>query len=52
MHLKAKRAAFGGFAACDDCHLYVFRSVIGDNIIFIGGSLLWGCRIQRVRSDD
>ena len=48
MHLKAKRAAFGGLLLA----MTVIFMFLG-SVIFIGGSVLFcGCRIQRVRSDD
>ena len=51
---KSEKGSVWWIAACDDCHLYVFRKCDRDKyIIFIGGSVLFcGCRIQRVRSDD
>ena len=51
---KSEKGSVWWIAACDDCHLYVFRKCDRDKyIIFIGGSFFFcGCRIQRVRSDD
>lgn len=51
---KSEKGSVWWIAACDDCHLYIFRKCDRDKyIIFIGGSVLFcGCRIQRVRSDD
>ena len=54
MHLKAKRAAFGGLLLAMTVIFMFLGSVIETNTLFLlaAGSLFCGCRIQRVRSDD
>ena len=49
MHLKAKRAAFGGLLLAMTVIFMFLGSVIETNtFIFIGGSFFFcGCRIQR-----
>ena len=42
MHLKREKGSVWWIAACDDCHLYVFRKCDRDKyIIFIGGSFFF-----------
>ena len=53
MHLKAKRAAFGGLLLAMTVIFMFLGSVIETNTLFLlAAASFCGCRIQRVRSDD